>query len=311
MTSLPSNEKLLDMANKLKLAGLKSLKLIAICGPSYISDTLNISLTDSEAICSAACTKLEASGQISRTFEDGAHSLQKRSEVLKISTGSHQLDTLLDGGVEAGAVTEIFGGPGTGKTQLCLTLCASLANCPPKLQNKGIFIDTEGKFRPERISQIASVRHIYNNILSNILTATIINSPHLISTLIQAFWRIESNCSFKLLIVDSLMGLLRLEFPGRHNLMGRQIRLSRLLRLLLKASQVYNIAIVITNQVMSTMTSNEERAAGGSVIAHATTYRLKFRKLGYTHYAEIINSPFHPPSLGRFTIGPEGVTDLQ
>jgi hypothetical protein len=41
---------------------------------------------------------------------------------LRISTGSKRLDGLLGGGIERGAVTEIAGPVGTGKTQLCLTL---------------------------------------------------------------------------------------------------------------------------------------------------------------------------------------------
>jgi len=42
-----------------------------------------------------------------------------------ISTGSKALDTLLQGGLETGSITEIFGEFRTGKTQLCHTLCVT------------------------------------------------------------------------------------------------------------------------------------------------------------------------------------------
>ncbi|HXX96926.1 MAG TPA: hypothetical protein VEL11_07405 [Candidatus Bathyarchaeia archaeon] len=44
----------------------------------------------------------------------------------RISTGSRNMDYLLGGGVETKAVTEFFGAPNSGKTQLCHTMCAML-----------------------------------------------------------------------------------------------------------------------------------------------------------------------------------------
>ena len=39
--------------------------------------------------------------------------------------GSAKLDTFLDGGIETQAVTEIAGEFGTGKSQICHTLCVT------------------------------------------------------------------------------------------------------------------------------------------------------------------------------------------
>ncbi|MGC1932598.1 MAG: ATPase domain-containing protein [Candidatus Nitrosopolaris sp.] len=63
------------------------------------------------------------------------------------------LDDLLDGGIEAGVITQIYGGPGSGKTQICYTLCVM----SPSIYGV-IYIDTEGSFRPERIKAIAKAR---------------------------------------------------------------------------------------------------------------------------------------------------------
>jgi RecA/RadA recombinase len=59
----------------------------------------------------------------------------------------------LGGGIEAGVITQVYGPPGSGKTQLCHTLSVMLPS-----NYKVIYIDTEGSFRPERIKEIANAR---------------------------------------------------------------------------------------------------------------------------------------------------------
>ena len=71
----------------------------------------------------------------------------------RIFTGSKSLDSLFGGGIEVGAVTQFYGDPVTGKTQLCHTLCVMLL-----LPYEVIYIDTEHRFRPERIGQISISR---------------------------------------------------------------------------------------------------------------------------------------------------------
>lgn len=52
--------------------------------------------------------------------------LEARENLIKFTTGSVQLDQLLQGGVETGNITEIFGEFRTGKTQLCHTLAVQI-----------------------------------------------------------------------------------------------------------------------------------------------------------------------------------------
>ena len=49
----------------------------------------------------------------------------KRSEIIQLSTGSKELDKLLQGGIETGSITEMFGEFRTGKTQLCHQLAVT------------------------------------------------------------------------------------------------------------------------------------------------------------------------------------------
>ena len=70
------------------------------------------------------------------------------------------MDDLLLGGIETQAMTEFYGEFGSGKSQICHTLCV-IAKQPIEtggLDSGVIYIDTEGTFRPERVEQIARAR---------------------------------------------------------------------------------------------------------------------------------------------------------
>lgn len=52
-------------------------------------------------------------------FQSASSIQSQRENIIQLSTGSKSLDKLLDGGIETGSITEIFGEFRTGKTQLC------------------------------------------------------------------------------------------------------------------------------------------------------------------------------------------------
>ena len=83
--------------------------------------------------------------------------MEERKKVLQITTGSQKLDELIGGGVESMSITEIFGEPKSGKTQICHTLAvtAQLDRSIGGGGGKVIYIDTDGKFRPQKIRAIA------------------------------------------------------------------------------------------------------------------------------------------------------------
>lgn len=82
---------------------------------------------------------------------------EQRGELIQITTGCKELDTILEGGVETGSITELYGEYRCGKTQLSHTLCVT-CQLPVDMggaEGKALFIDTEGTFRPQRLAQIA------------------------------------------------------------------------------------------------------------------------------------------------------------
>jgi DNA repair protein RadA len=116
--------------------------------------------------------------------------------------------------------------------------------------------------------------------------------------------------------VDSVISLHRAEYTGRETLADRQQRLNILLHKLVRLTEIYNIAIVITNQVQS-MPDNSFgssfdpiRLAGGNIMAHASTYRIFLRKAGRNRVAIMLDSPNHAYSQVKFSISEIGIQDV-
>jgi meiotic recombination protein DMC1 len=125
--------------NKLKAAGLCTIHSILMSTKRDLLNIKGISEQKLEKIIEAA---IKLSGA---TFMSGNEVLNKRKQILKISTGSSKLDELLRGGMESQAITEIYGEFRTGKTQLCHTLAVT-AQMPRKQcggEGKVMYIDSE------------------------------------------------------------------------------------------------------------------------------------------------------------------------
>lgn len=83
------------------------------------------------------------------SFKTATEIYEKRKTLISLATGSTNLDNLLAGGIETGAITEIFGEFRTGKSQICHTL-AVISQLPLNMgggEGKCMYIDTEGTFR--------------------------------------------------------------------------------------------------------------------------------------------------------------------
>src|SRR6266568_902739 len=213
------------LITKLKGAGIESIFDLAISIPHQLVEDGGI-LTGKDTnvaldIVMKAKKALIDSGLLAREFSTAEEILERRKNLQKCATGSSKLDSFLKGGIETQAMTEIAGEFGSGKSQLCYTLCV-MANMP--LDKKGlggnvIFIDTENTFRPERIHQIAENRGINEpeDILRKIYVCKIFNSGHL-ELIIQNLGKSIQDYKAKLVVVDSIISLHRAEFSGRGTL---------------------------------------------------------------------------------------------
>ncbi|XP_043910078.1 DNA repair protein RAD51 homolog 4 isoform X2 [Protopterus annectens] len=72
-----------------------------------------------------------------------------------LSTGNKNLDKLLDSGLYTGELTELTGGPGSGKTQLCLGVAVNVSY---ELKQNVLYIDSSGGFTASRLLQMVKSR---------------------------------------------------------------------------------------------------------------------------------------------------------
>ena len=301
---------------KLKEAGIVSVMDLAVASAEELAIDINISKESAATFVIGAQKLLRDSKVIEKEFLTADVALEKRKSMLKCSTGSKALDELLLGGIETQAVTEFYGEFGSGKSQICHTLCAT-ARQPIEsggMDSGVIYIDTEGTFRPERVEQIARARGLdHIQVLRSVSVCKVYNSSHL-ELIVKDLGRYINEFKAKLVIIDSIISLHRAEFAGRGTLADRQQRLNGMLHKLVRLAEIFNIAVVITNQVQSspdTFFGDPTKAAGGNILAHSSTYRVYLRKSGETRVARMMDSPYHPYSDTRFTLNEKGTDDIE
>ncbi|MDG6988932.1 MAG: DNA repair and recombination protein RadA [Nitrososphaerota archaeon] len=199
-------------------------------------------------------------------------------------------------------------------SQICHTLCV-MAQQPRGeggLDAGSVYIDTEGTFRPERIQEIAEARGLDSEkVLSRITVARAYNSAHQ-ELIVKDLGRIIEPNKVRLVILDSAVAHYRAEFLGRGTLAERQQRLNRFMHQLLRTAEIYNIAVVVTNQVQAAPDSffgDPTRPTGGHVVAHTSTYRIYLRKAAKNRIARMVDSPYHPERDTVFVLNDRGVDD--
>lgn len=297
---------------KLEAAGIYDLMGLAVLTPAQLSETSGMS----ESVARKA---IQASRQMMDLgFSDGLAHEEKRKELFYITTGSKNLDGLLGGrGIQTKSITEAFGAFGSGKTQLALSLAVGV-QLPIEqggANGKAVYIDTEGTFRPERVRQFAEgIGANPDKVLKNILVARAFNSDHQMLLLDKVVELIKNGEPIRLMIIDSLTAHFRAEFSGRGQLADRQQRLNRYLHNMMKVAEQNNVAIYVTNQVMSDpaqLFGDPTKAIGGNIVGHACTYRMYLRRgKKDSRVCKLIDSPDLPDNETVFMIESGGLRDI-
>jgi DNA repair protein RadA len=104
-------------AKKLRESGFGTLESLATVSIGELVAVGNLGEATSSKIIRAARDALNFG------FIPADEILERRRNMLKITTGSAALDDLFGGGIETSAVTELYGEYRTGKTQLAHQLC--------------------------------------------------------------------------------------------------------------------------------------------------------------------------------------------
>ncbi|KAI0242575.1 recombinase rad51 [Massospora cicadina] len=288
---------------KLKKAGLYTVDAVAYTPRKALLEIKGFSEAKVDAVMSAVTN----ANCVPLSFMSAAQLLERRKELVMLTTGSSELDKILGGGIE------------TGKSQLCHTLAVT---CQLDRESGGgmgkcMFIDTEGTFRPDRIAEIARRFQLDEMAtLNNIAYARAFNSDHQTALLLDAA-KIMSESRYALLIVDSATALYRTDYSGRGELSARQMHLARFLRLLQRLADEFGVAVVITNQMVANVDGAaamfggpDKKPIGGNIIAHASTIRLSLRKgKGERRICKVYDAPNLPEDEATFCISANGIED--
>ncbi|CAL9231053.1 DNA repair protein RAD51 homolog 1 [Arabidopsis lyrata subsp. lyrata] len=301
---------------------VKKLRDAGLCTVEGVAYTPRKDLLQIKGISDAKVDKIveAASKLVPLGFTSASQLHAQRQEIIQITSGSRELDKVLEGGIETGSITELYGEFRSGKTQLCHTLCVT---CQLPMdqgggEGKAMYIDAEGTFRPQRLLQIADRFGLNGaDVLENVAYARAYNTDHQSRLLLEAAsMMIETR--FALMIVDSATALYRTDFSGRGELSARQMHLAKFLRSLQKLADEFGVAVVITNQVVAQVDGSalfagpQFKPIGGNIMAHATTTRLALRKgRAEERICKVISSPCLPEAEARFQISTEGVTDCK
>ena len=231
------------LISKLKQAGIQSVLDLAVSIPHELAaggEGSAIS-ADTEIISELVLTAkkiLADSGVLIKEFSTADQVLERRKSLVRFTTGSKNLDDFLKGGVESQAITELAGEFGSGKSQICHTLCVTAAaNNNRGSINSIIVVDTENTFRPERVHQIAEASGLDSEeIMKKVFVCKIVNSAQL-EALIRNLGQSIEEYKAKLVIVDSIISLHRAEYTGRETLAERQERLNVMLHKLVRLAE--------------------------------------------------------------------------
>jgi len=299
------------IGKRLAESGYKSIEAIAVASPSELAAAGSIGESTASKIIKSAREMLDIG------FETADLLLERRRTAARISTGSKKLDELFGGGVETQSITEVYGQFRSGKTQLAHQLAVNVQLPPDEggLGGTAIYVDTEGTFRPERLVDMAEPLGLdAAKVLKNVVWARAYNSDHQILLCDQAMEMAQEK-NAKLLVVDSITGHFRAEYAGRGTLAPRQQKLNKHLHHLQRSAEVNNMAVFITNQVMSkpdTFFGDPTGPVGGHVLAHVPQTRCYLRKAkGETRICRLVDSPNLPEGEAVFAVLKEGIRDVQ
>jgi DNA repair protein RadA len=308
-------------ADKLMDNGFESYQSIAVASPGEMSNTADIGESSAADIINAARDAADVGG-----FETGATVLERRQEIGKLSWQVSEVDDLLGGGIETQSITEVYGEFGSGKSQVTHQMAVNVQLSPEHggLDGGCIFVDSEDTFRPERIDDM--VRGLDDDILSaemerreiegtpddeeamealisafldQIHVAKAFNSNHQILLAEKAKELAgeheEGEWPIRIVCVDSLTAHFRAEYVGRGELADRQQKLNKHLHDLMRIGDLYNTAILVTNQVASNPDSyfgDPTQAIGGNILGHASTFRMYLRKSkGNKRIVRLVDAP--------------------
>jgi DNA repair protein RadB len=225
-----------------------------------------------------------------------------------IPTGCISLDKLLGGGFPTETVSLIYGEAETGKTSLTVQ-CA--VNCARR-GSKSLFIDTDGTFSYERLSQIAEYDYQKISPLMIIIRPTTFQEQ---STAIDQLEKLITN-KFGLIVVDTVTSLYRVELNDTEETYAANRELNRQMAVLTQIAKTRGVAALVISQVRSVPLGEtvEMKPVATRVLNYWSDIILDMKQTGQTRVIKILREK-HPTIKGTgsiyVNIESSGITDYR
>ena len=300
---------------KLETFGVTSLIDICIRGAQEIKEITGVAKPTCDSWVFQSQKLLEDNGLIRKSDMSTNELWEYQKAYPVIATKCDEVDNLISGGVRPEATYEVYGEFGAGKTQFCNSLTVETIHDG----NNVIWIDCEDTFKPNRIAEMLKAREYAEDdeevgkYLNQITYLYCPNTEQLMGT-INGLSKILDAKKPKLVVLDGAIGQFREEYLGRGTLAERQMQIARLMSHIKNISFYFRCAVVFTNQVQSDpsmMFGDPIKPIGGNVVAHASTYRLYFKKSGKKRLARMIDSPEHAMADAEYILDAKGMSNVE
>jgi len=306
-------------AELLEEKGITTIEQVSIMEPEELQVILGINLNQAKEILKSANELTEGKIRLITAREI----YEQRKKTIKwIPTGSSALDEMLGGGVPTCSLVGLFGRLGAGKSQLCYQL---IVNCMKYLKRKAAFIETEPQtLNLDRILQMARDQGVDLNLDDiYVIPAEMIDSPEWLYKAYQfVHQRILEGMDIGLIVIDSFNApftqTAREHLPDRSRAQRRHIGFLQML------ARKYNIAVVMTFQVMGVPDAGQQLQArkdfgimyppvASEAVKHGVNYWIALRRKATSkeplHEATLADGPM-PRATVEFLIDKIGIRDV-
>ncbi|KAM8991305.1 DNA repair protein RAD51 homolog 4 [Ara ararauna] len=246
-----------------------------------------------------------------------------KSSTAILPTGSPSLDQLLDSGLYTGEVTELMGAPGSGKTQVCLRIAASVSL---GLKQHVLFLDSTGGFTASRLYQMlrahAEEEEEQLEALQRIQVVRVFDIYEMLSALQELRERlsqqvVSSMGPLKIVVIDSVSAVIYPLLGGKQSEgLAIMMQLARELKTL---AREFSLAVVVTNQVTRGNSAGPPKPALGRSWSFVPSTRVLLESKEVTlgkattqRIASLAKSPRQPVGIqAELDIGSADVTPTE
>lgn len=307
--------------------GFTTLQELAQMGPVALAEETGMNQDDALYVLTVAEKFLggQAAGGAAPAMVAATELYQATPQVLQ--TFCEPIDRILRGGLPVGVVTEVCGAPGAGKTQLAMQLSA-IVQLPVSrggLGGNAVYLDSEGSFTPERLSEIAGAhlerlrsaggaglpeRLNVEGILDGVFYFRIHNGLQQLNTIETMKDFIVKNPKVKLVVIDSLVFHLR---QDQQDATLRRQMVITMYQMLTSIARKQKVAVVVVNHLTTRISKDSAKLVPVSNDAwgHVPTLRLALMAGERGNWLQIQKSPCHAQQAVPFRITQGGIEAVQ